>query len=421
MTMSTPSDNSPLRICLLSYRSNPHCGGQGVYVRNLSHALCRRGHLVDVVSGPPYPHLDNGARLLSMPSLDLYNPEHLFRRPTLKELRNPINLIEWLDTSTMGFPEPMTFGMRADRFLKSAARHYDIVHDNQCLSYGIGRIAQRIPTLATIHHPITVDRNLAVRSETTFRHKVRQLRWYSFIHMQKRVASILRRVITVSHFAQNHISREFRIPADRFSVVPNGIDTELFFPIPEIHRQPGRLMVTTSADTPLKGLAYLLRAVAALAHKRPDLHLIVVGSPKKNSPLWPLISNLGLSKRVKFTGPLSHQDYVRHYAQAWAAVVPSLYEGFGLPAGEAMACAVPVISTTGGALPEVIGNAGLLVPPRNHLALASAIESLYDHPDWAVRLGEAGLHRVRTHFSWELAAQKTEAAYRQVIRDYHQL
>lgn len=419
--MPPTTEDTPLRICLLSYRSHPNCGGQGVYVSNLSNALCRRGHRVDVVSGPPYPQLRNGARLHRLPSLDLYNPENLFRMPSFRELTNPINLLEWLDVSTMGFPEPLTFGLRANRFLKAFRKRYDVVHDNQSLSYGLWRIARRMPTLATIHHPITVDRALAVRSEPSFWLKAKQLRWYSFINMQKRVAPALRRVITVSEFSRDHISREFNIPADRFSVVPNGIDTTLFYPIPDIQREPGRLMVTTSADTPLKGLAYLLRAVAALAAKRPELHLIVVGTPKKESRLWNLIATLGIADRVRFTGPLSHQEYVRHYARSWVAVVPSLYEGFGLPAGEAMACAIPLISSTGGALPEVVGDAGILVSPGDHLAIVKAIETLFDHPDLAVRLGEAGYRRVLTHFSWDRAAEKTEAAYRRVIRDYHRL
>ncbi len=406
-----------LRICLLSYRSNPHCGGQGVCVRNLSHALCRLGHQVDVVSGPPYPILDNGARLHRLPSLDLYNPQDLFRTPTLKELCNPVNLMEWLGVSTMGFPEPLTFGLRAERFLKQLNGCYDIVHDNQSLSYGVWAMARRIPTVATIHHPITVDRALAVRAQRSLWKKAKQVRWYSFIHMQKRVAPTLKRIITVSHCARDGISKEFRIPAHRFNVVPNGIDTGRFYPLPDMQRRPYRLIVTTSADTPLKGLQYLLRAMADLTPAYPKLHLIVVGTLKKRSPIIPVIRDLGLGQRIHFTGRISHLQFVRHYARAWAAVVPSLYEGFGLPAGEAMACAVPVISTTGGALPEVVGNAGLLVPPADHRALARAIAFLCNHPQQARALGQAGYQRVMSHFTWQRAAQKTVAAYQQAIHD----
>ena len=156
--MTNPLDDRPLRIGLLSYRSHPHCGGQGVYIRNLSHALCQLGHDVEVISGPPYPELDNGARLQRLPSLDLYNPDDLFRTPSVRELSDPVNFLEWCSVSTMGFPEPMTFGMRAKRFIQTHRHRYDILHDNQSLSYGIGALARHIPTVATIHHAITVDR-----------------------------------------------------------------------------------------------------------------------------------------------------------------------------------------------------------------------------------------------------------------------
>lgn len=410
----------PLRIGLLSYRGNPHCGGQGVYVRHLSHALTRLGHTVDVISGPPYPVLDNGLRLHRLPSLDLYNPEALFRTPSLRELSNPINMLEWIGISTMGFSEPLTFGLRAYQMLRSR-RAYDILHDNQCLSYGIWALARHIPVAATIHHPITVDRDLAISAEKRWWKKAKHMRWYSFIGMQKRVARTLRRIITVSTHARDDISREFRIPSERFSIVPNGIDTALFHPLPGVVREPYRLIATNSADIALKGLHVLLRAMAALVHDRPRLHLVVVGMPKKKSSIFSLIRELGLGERVHFTGRIDQDAFVRHYARAWAAVVPSLYEGFGLPAGEAMACGVPVISTTGGALPEVVGDAGLLVPPGDHAALAKAIAMMCDDPQLAGKLGQAGYERVMAHFTWQAAALRTVAAYRRTIDDYRRL
>jgi glycosyltransferase involved in cell wall biosynthesis len=418
-----PSSNSPerpLRICLLSYRGNPHCGGQGVYIRHLSHALCRLGHQVDVLAGQPYPILDNGARLHPLPSLDLYNPDALFRTPTLKELRNPINLMEWLGISTMGFSEPLTFGIRAYQRLRGR-NGYDVIHDNQCLSYGIWAIARRLPTVATIHHPITVDRDLAVRAETLIWKKFKHIRWYSFIGMQKRVATTLRRIITVSEHAREDISQEFCIPQNRFDVVHNGIDTDMFHPLGGIEREPCRLMVTNSSDIALKGLHFLLRAVAHLVPTHPKLKLIVVGMPKKKSPIHRLIRELGIGQHVHFTGRIPQDEYLKQFARAWAVVVPSLYEGFGFPAGEAMACAAPVISTTGGALPEVVGQAGLLVPPGDHLALAKAIAGVCDEPKRAAALSQAGYKRVMTHFTWEAAARKTVAAYLRTIDDYRRL
>ncbi|MCF8049661.1 MAG: glycosyltransferase family 4 protein [Desulfobacterales bacterium] len=406
-----------LRICLLSYRSNPHSGGQGVYLDNLSRALQALGHRVEVVSGPPDPQLSEGITVHRLKTLDLYDPADPFRMPTLGELSRPINLIEWLGVSTAGFPEPFTFGLHAYRFLRSRLNRYDIVHDNQSLSYGLWAVARRVPTVATIHHPISVDRKLAIRAVRTPWKKFKQLRWHSFIGMQKRVAACLPRIITVSERAAADISQNFGIGRERFAVVPNGIRTDLFHPMPGVPRERGRIIVTNSSDTPLKGLYHLLKAMAAVNGAR-RLHLVVIGRPKKGGGIEKLIARLGIGERVTFTGRIDHKEYVRQYARAEMAVVPSVYEGFGLPAGEAMACAVPVISTTGGALPEVVGDAGLLVPPADPPALARAIETLYDHPQLAAELGAAGRRRVLTQFTWERAAQGTEAVYREVVDDH---
>ena len=407
----------PLKICLLSYRSNPHCGGQGVYLKNLSRALKDLGHRVDVISGPPDPQLDDDIPLYQLPGLDLYNPADPFRVPKLNELTDPINLFEWLGVSTMGFPEPFTFGLRAYRFLRSRPQNYDIVHDNQSLSYGLWAINKKIPTIATIHHPITIDRKIAIRSESSPLQKMKQWRWHSFIGMQRRVSRSLARIITVSRSARDDICRDFNIRPDRFEIVPNGINTDLFYPIPEIERRKNRIIVTNSADTPLKGLFFLFQAVAELVKTR-DIEVTVIGAPKEDGRIVKLIRKLGIGHLIHFTGRIDHDEFVRQYARATVAVVPSVYEGFGLPVGEAMACGVPVISTTGGALPEVVGDAGILVPPADHRALARAMREVLGNPKLAGDLGLAGYQRVQKHFTWSKAAEKTVAAYREVIDGY---
>jgi glycosyltransferase involved in cell wall biosynthesis len=315
----------------------------------------------------------------------------------------------------MGFPEPYTFGLRACRFLRTRRHRYDIVHDNQGLSYSLLTIKKWLPTIATIHHPITVDRKIAIRSAPNPWRKMQQWRWYSFIGMQKRVSRKLSHIITVSQMASTDISRDFKISADRFSVIANGVRTDQFYPIPEIPREKNRLIVTNSADMPLKGLYYLLRAISEVAQLHP-VRLTVVGTPHKNGYSRQLIEKLGIGNLITFTGRIADEQFVREYARATAAVVPSVYEGFGLPVCEAMACAVPVISTTGGALPEVVGNAGLLVPPADHQALASAILTILQQPQLAQKLGRAGYRRVHRHFTWMKAAQKTVAVYREAIR-----
>ena len=413
-------DGVPLRICLLSYRSNPHSGGQGVYIKNLSRALKNLGHRVEVVSGPPDPELDDDIPVYRTASLDLYNPQDPFRVPSIRELAHPLNLAEWLSVSTMGFPEPFLFGVRAYLYLKDRIHNYDIIHDNQGLSYGLWSIRKKIPTIATIHHPITVDRDLEIREASCAWKKLKQMRWYSFVGMQKRVARALSHIITVSGTALTDISRAFQIPRRRFRVVPNGINTTQFHPVPEIPRERGRIIVTNSADTPLKGLYYLLHAVADISRSIP-IRLVVVGKPKKNSGVTRVVRELGIGRLITFTGRISETEFVRQYAKASVAVIPSVYEGFGLPAGEAMACGVPVISTTGGALPEVVGDAGLLVPPADSQALAGALRSLLNHPDVADALGRAGYRRVEKHFTWQSAARSTAAVYREAIRDHCRL
>ena len=407
-----------LKIGIISYRSNPHCGGQGVYVRNLAHALSDLGHQVEVIAGPPDPLLNGKAGLTMLETLDLYNPEALFRTPSIDELRDPINLLEWLGVITMGYPEPSTFAMRSKRYLKDKIRNFDIIHDNQCLGYGIAWLAKQLPVTATIHHPMTVDRRIAVKTTRSFWKKLQQLRWYSFIGMQKSVARKLPRIITVSEASKKDIAKEFSIPENKFSAIPIGIDTSLFHPVDTIKRDPDRLIVTNSADTPLKGLYYLLHAVKAVSKKRP-IKLTVIGSPKKNGTIERLVKRLDLSSRITFTGRVDNERFIREYAKASIAVIPSLYEGFGLPVGEAMACGIPVISTTGGALEEVAGDAARLVPPGDAAALEKAIEELMDDPVQRIRLADAGFNRVMTHFTWKRTAEQTARTYREIIDDYH--
>lgn len=407
-----------LKIGLISYRSNPHCGGQGVYVRHLSHALSDLGHSVEVLAGPPDPLLTPNVRLTMLETLDLYNPKALFRTPSLKELKDPVNLLEWLDVSAMGYPEPLTFGMRVKRHLKRTKKRYDIIHDNQSLSYGILSLSRQMPVVATVHHPMTVDRRIAVKEAPSFIKKLKALRWYSFISMQKRVAKRLPAIITVSDSSKKDISTEFKIPESRFKTIPIGIDTNHFFPMDGIKKIPGRIIVTNSADTPLKGLYHLLHAVKAVLKQRP-VSVCVIGAPKKGGGIESLVKALGLDSHIEFTGRIDQTRFVKEYAKSSIAVVPSLYEGFGLPVGEAMACRVPVICTTGGALPEVAGDAAKLVPPGNSDALKTAIIELLEDSTLRETLAQKGYERVQTEFTWEKTAQRTAQAYREIISKFN--
>ncbi len=408
----------PLRICLLGYRSNPYSGGQGIYLRYLSAALVEAGHRVDVISGEPYPELDERVRLIPMPGLNLFAAGNRLTALRWRDLRSATNLHEWASTLAGGFPEPYCFGRRMAHYLRRHGRDYDLVHDNQSLCYGLLALrAMGLPTVATIHHPVSMDRDIALANARGAGHRVLIRRWYSFVRMQRRVVRRLPHVVTVSERARQDIAAAFGIPADRVGVVPNGIDSDLFRPLPGLQRRPRRIIATASADVPLKGLAHLLHAVAALRTRHADLDLVVVGTLREGGHTWRLLRSLRLEGCVRFVSGVPVERIVQEYAQASIAAVPSLYEGFGLPAGEAMACGVPVVATTGGALPEVVGNAGVLVPPGDREALARALSALLENPARRLELAERGRQRIRQRFSWAAAARQMAEYYRHVLAD----
>jgi glycosyltransferase involved in cell wall biosynthesis len=406
----------PLHIALLGYRSQPHGGGQGIYLHYLSKALVAAGHRVDVLSGPPYPELDPRVRLVRIPSLDLFVNGLGSLRP--RHLLSFTDTVEWLSKLTGGFAEPYTFGRRVRRYLREQGRHYDLVHDNQSLSYAMLQLQDEgFALLTTVHHPITLDLQIALDAAHSWRERLLIRRWHSFLRMQGRVARQLRHVITVSERSRRDIERDFGRPASVTDVIHNGIDTGVFRPLEGVERRPLRLMATASADAPLKGLRYLLEAYAALLPRYPTLELVVVGKPRPGGATEQLLHRLGVEARVQFVSGISTGELVRLYAEATVAVVPSLYEGFGLPAGEAMACAVPLVASDGGALPEIVGDVGVTVPAGDSAALGEAIAALLDDPQRREALGGAGRERILETFSWSVCARELVSYYRQVMAD----
>ena len=413
-------EGRPLRICFLTYRGNPQCGGQGIYTRHLTGALAALGHEVEVWSGPPYPELVDGVGLRQVPSLDLWNDQALFRRPTLREFRDPIHRNEWLRTITGQFPEPHTFSRRVARAYArlDADDRFDVVHDNQCLGEGLLRLARQVPVVATIHHPITVDRDIALAAARTRTKRWGLRRWYSFLDQQIAVAPRLDDVITVSEAAAEGIERDFQIARHRMHVVPNGVDLGVFRPLPAIAREPHRLIATISAtNAPLKGFVYLLEALAKVRREIPDVQLTVIGRDGDRLT-QKRIRDLGIASAVRITGRVSTEEMVELYARSTLAVVPSLYEGFGLPAIEAMACEVPVVSTDAGALPEVVGRdgrAGVLVQAGCAESLARPLIELLRDPARVDAMRCAGRQRVTSLFTWKRAAELSVGVYREAI------
>lgn len=416
-----PAPDQPLRIALLAYRGKPHVGGQGVYVRHLSKALVDLGHHVEVLGGQPFPVLDERVPLVELPSLDIYNDHFPMRMPGVWELKHIGDWVEVLSFTTGTFPEPLAFSVRAAQHLRPRIGDFDLVHDNQSLGYGLLAMERwGLPVLGTIHHPITVDRRLEMEHASTPYQRFSKARWYAFTKMQTRVASRLTRVITVSENSLGDIHRDHKVDLDRLHVVPVGVDPDLFTPLPHVARRPGRLITTASADVTMKGLRYLLEALAKLRSER-DVDLVVIGRPKPGGPSAQAIEELGLSDHVQFVSGVSDQRIVELYAEAELAVVPSLYEGFSLPAIEAMSCGVPLLATTGGALPEVTGAKGetcFQVPPGDSAALASEIATALDDPDARSRIGAAGRERVISRWSWRHTAEKTVEQYRALLEEW---
>ncbi len=410
----------PLRIAFLTYRGKPHVGGQGVYTRHLTKALVDLGHEVEVLSGQPYPILDPRVPLIDLPSLDIYNDAFPMRLPGPWEVKGLGDAVEVASFMTGSFPEPLAFSIRAWQHLRTRVNDFDLVQDNQCLGYGLlGMERAGLPVMATIHHPITVDRRLEMEhAETTWK-RISKQRWYGFTKMQTRVASRMPRVITVSQNSLGDIHADQKVPLDRLHVVPVGVDQELFKPLPDVARVPGRLITTASADVTMKGLRYLLEAVAKLRTER-HVELVVIGRLKEGGPSARIIDELGLRDVVTFVTGVPEQRIIELYSEAEVAVVPSLYEGFSLPAIEAMSCGVPLVATTGGALPEVVGadnDTALLVPPGDSEALAARIATALDDPELRARIGAAGRQRVIDRWTWRHTAVGTVEHYRALLAE----
>jgi glycosyltransferase involved in cell wall biosynthesis len=413
-----------MKICFVMYQGNMYSGGQGVYLYYLTRELARMGHEVHVLAGPPYPALAEGVTGHNLETHSYWSFHHekenfLFERNPLTHF-HPVNFYEFVSTRIALSSLLLTFSVRAWLKLRelSAEHRFDIVHDNQTLSYGIWLMqASGFAVVATIHHPLTIDLQNALRQAGSLYEKARRIVWSPWV-MQHLVARRLPRTIVVSETSRRAVQEAFGLDPARLRVVHNGIDTAQFRPLPDVERQPDLLLYVGNSEDRNKGARYLIEALRILGDDRREYHLALVDHERKKLKLVPrLVQEYGLSSRVHFTGHLETEELVRLYNRASLVVSPSLYEGFGLPAAEAMACGRPVIATTGGAFPEVIDHAetGWLVPPGDARALASAIRLLMDDEALRDRLGRAGRESIVRRFSWRKAAEETLAVYEELL------
>ena len=406
-----------MKICLLSYRGNPYCGGQGIYLMYVARELAKLGHQVHAIVGPPYPFTIEGVTYHYIDNHNYFNIKDFVKPDKPFATLQPLNFYEFMASKFGIFPEIESFSIRAYCKLRELLKthHFDIIHDNQCLGYGFLLIKQfGIPFVSTIHHPLTIDRSTWFEYPSSFFLKTKRILYYPLV-MQKYVANQMDMIITVSHDSAKEIYNAFGVPLEKQRVVYNGMDSSIFYPI-KTQKRPNSLIFVGNVEDRKKGVIYMLKALTLTKHK---VHLTIVdgGAPNRNYvPKW--IDKFNLNDRITFTGKIPLDKLVKLYAQTQIALCPSLYEGFGFPAAEAMACELPVIAATGGALPEVVGQhmkTGILVPPRDPYALAEAIDYLIEHPQVRDRIGKAARERVLKTFTWENAAKQMVKVYQEAI------
>jgi|TARA_B110000196_G_scaffold217938_1_gene187196 glycosyltransferase involved in cell wall biosynthesis len=402
-----------LKIALLSYRSHPFSGGQGIYIRHLSNAFNALGHEVFVISGPPYPELSKGVKLIKIPSLDLFSVESRIKAFRLRFLLSPIDLIEWLGIMSGGFPEPYVFGKRLESFLKDTEIKFDVLLDNQSLCYSLLNIQKSYPLVTTIHHPITRDHKIALDNARNWKERLSTNRWHGFLKMQKKVAPKLQKIICPSAQSKEDVIEEFLVERDSIEVVLNGIDVNSFRFRGDKRPHTNRIVTTASADIPLKGLKYLIRSLPEIIKKFPDTNLQVIGRSPQGGGIRKLISKLNLVDKVSFHSELSESEVVEIYSCAEIAVIPSLYEGFGFGAGEAMSCGVPLISTTSGGLKEVIGDAAIIIKSGSSEEIEKAVIELFSNPNKQELYSHLGRKRMEDKFDWLVSANQ----YLEIFKD----
>tara|TARA_B100001146_G_scaffold224975_1_gene245404 strand:- start:2246 stop:3478 length:1233 start_codon:yes stop_codon:yes gene_type:complete len=402
-----------LKIALLSYRSHPFSGGQGIYIRHLSNAFNALGHEVFVISGPPYPELSKGVKLIKIPSLDLFSVESRIKAFRLRFLLSPIDLIEWLGIMSGGFPEPYVFGKRLESFLKDTEIKFDVLLDNQSLCYSLLNIQKSYPLVTTIHHPITRDHKIALDNARNWKERLSTNRWHGFLKMQKKVAPKLQKIICPSAQSKEDVIGEFLVERDSIDVVLNGIDVNSFRFRGDKRPHTNRIVTTASADIPLKGLKYLIRSLPEIIKKFPDTNLQVIGRSPQGGGIRKLISKLNLVDKVSFHSELSESEVVEIYSCAEIAVIPSLYEGFGFGAGEAMSCGVPLISTTSGGLKEVIGDAAIIIKSGSSEEIEKAVIELFSNPNKQELYSHLGRKRMEDKFDWLVSANQ----YLEIFKD----
>ena len=410
-----------LKIAILSYRSAPFGGGQGVYVHDISKALTERGHKVDIISGPPYPKVPEGVNLIKLPGLDLFQTFSFKERIKIfknKKKKNILDYFEFCSVLLGGFPEMKTFGHRCHNYLIQNT-DYDTVIDNQSLSYGMLEIQKMFPFIEIIHHPITKDYKHDLLANNKLLYRLSRYRWYSFLNMQKRVAPKIKNIITPSSNSSQDIAKDFRCNESNITVIHNGLDVNIFVPYEDIRRDPFKLITTASADVPLKGLDYTLTALSILKNEFQNMNLTVIGKLKKDGHTSRLIERLGISDSIVFKTNLTKKEIAEEYAKSSVAIVSSLYEGFGYPVIEAMSCSTPLIAANTSSIPELVGNYATLIPPKDSTSLANSIKLIINNYDKYKSISNKGRDHIIKNFNWLKITDEYEDSIYKAIDEHN--
>lgn len=398
-------------------------GGQGIYLWFLAREMARLGHDVHVLVGPPYPDPMPFAKVERLPNLQFWAKWVLGQKDQIVPREHPLQVLEPLNfyelaASRLGFlAEPMAFSLRTFRHLTRelrAGKRFDVVHDVQCLGYGLlGLQALGLPVVTTVHHPLSVDRRASFIRDTSLASAIGTMKFYP-IGMQSFVARRLDCVLTSSAVSARQIVQDYGVSPERVRNVRNGLDTDLFSPDPLIEKNENELLCVGRSVDANKGIATLIQALALLS-ARITLTLVDDDSPDNQVRRW--AREAGVLDRLRLTGRVASKELVQLYRRAALVVVPSHYEGFGLPAVEAMACGTPVVATRAGALPEVIDltGGGILAERDDSASLANAIQTLMEKPERRAQLAKLGRERVVRHLSWPGVAATTSEVYAEIV------
>ena len=405
---------SSLKIALLSYRSDPFSGGQGIYIKNISEALHNRGHEITIFSGNPLPEVNKAIKVVRIETPGFFETfDSLERLKIFTSLeKNRLNFMDFFETFTGTFTEPVFFGERLvkNKYFQETVDEFDIFHDNQSISSYPETVLKKLVT--TLHHPIHVDKEIDLASEKSFLSRLSIKRWYSFLNFQKKNLKGVKKVISPSLSSKNDICRYFDYPSKNISVIWNGINLDDC----KFHQRESfnaNFVTIISADVPMKNLKTVLKALYLLKQEGINAKLTIIGDLREDNNK--LIDRLGLTKEITYKSKLPRKQLIQSLNNADIGIAPSKYEGFGFPLVEMIATGLPVIVSDKASLPELAGNAGLIFNSSDSNDLKEKMKELIENAALRNKVTENSKLRRDDFFGWDEYAKKLEDLYKEII------